>query len=51
MVPAPLASNQASKPLLVPQEGVPQGDIACPLEVPPYHEAVLEVGQDQAIIK
>ena len=51
MVPSTLASNQASKPLLVPQQGAPKGVIPRTLEVPPHHEAVLEVGKDQPIIE
>ena len=51
MVPPPFTSNQASEPLLVPQEGGPQGFITRPLEVPPNHEAILEVGEDETIIE
>ena len=48
---APPPRNQASEPFLIPQEEVPLGGITCPLGVNPYHEAILEVGEDQSIIE
>ena len=51
MVPAIPARNQASEPLLVPQQGTPQGVIPRPLEVSPHHEAILEVGEDKTIVE
>ena len=50
MVTSTPAGNQAGKPLLVPQQGAPKGVIPRTLEVPPHHEAILEVGKDQPII-
>ena len=51
MIAAPLSGHQASKLPLVHLQGAPQGHISAPTEVPPHHEAVLQVWEDQPIIE
>ena len=50
MAPTPLACNQLSKPLLVSQQGACQGHISAALEIPPHHEAILQVREDKPVV-
>ena len=50
MVQSMPALYQTRKPLLIPEQRPPLGHITRPLEVPPHHEAVLEVREDKSII-
>ena len=51
MVQTPPTCNQTSEPFLVPKQRATQGHIPTALEVPSHQEAVLQVGQDQPIMK
>ena len=51
MVHTPSPSHQPCKALLVPEQSLPKGDIPPTLKVPPDHEAVLQMWEDQAIVE
>ena len=51
MVPPLFASNQASKPLLVPDQGTPQCQVPPLLKVPPHHQAILQVRENKPIVE
>ena len=51
MTPTPTASHKPRNALLVPQQGPPQGQVPPLLEIPPHHQAILEVREDQTIIE
>ena len=50
MTPSPHTCHQTRDALLVSQQGPPQGQISPLPKVAPYHEAVLQMGQDQSIV-
>ena len=51
MAPAPHTSNQADNALLAPQQRARKGQVPPLPKVPPHHETVLQVGEDQSIIE
>ena len=44
-------SGQPRKSLLVPEQGPPKRQVPTLLEVPPHHQAILEVWKDQSVIE
>ena len=50
MIAAPLSGHQAGKLPLVHLKGAPQDFVSACMEIPPHHEAVLKVWEDQPII-
>ena len=51
MIPPRLPRHQAGKPLLIPEEGTTQGHIPPTLKVPPHHQTILKVWENQPIIE